>query len=255
MDEGTSSYWRKLLELDKPVSPEILDQYKSWHRFLRPVFYGIVSIPLKVYCPEKVYGLKNLPGKPPYILAANHGSSMDFVAVAWAMGKRREELFPLTTKLFYDNPWALFWIKVAANAVRIDTVEDFFPAMRTAVKILKAGGAIYIQPEGLRSTTGEIMPFRPGVGTLAVETGVPLVPVYLHNTWKVLPTGWIFPRPCPVAVSFGKAIEMELYREKLKTVQTYDVYKELTGDLRDAILKLKEEVEHGSGKCIIKTCE
>ena len=88
MDEGTSAYWRKLLELDKSVPAGFLDQYRTLHRFLRPLFYWIVSIPLKFYCPEKVYGLENLPAKPPYIIAANHGSAMDFVAVAWAMGKR-----------------------------------------------------------------------------------------------------------------------------------------------------------------------
>jgi len=238
MDQDTSTYWRKRLELDKPVPPGFLNRYKPPHRFFRPLFYAVVDMALRLYCPEKVYGLENLPAKPPYIIAANHGSAMDFVAVAWAMGKRKEELYPLTTKLYYDIPWARFWIKVAANAMRIDTVEDFFPAMRTAVKILKAGGAIYIQPEGLRSTTGEIMPFRPGVGTLAVETGVPLVPVYLHNTWKVLPTGWIFPRPYPVAVCFGKPLEMKAYQEKLRTTQAYDVYKEVAEELRRRILGL-----------------
>lgn len=71
---------------------------------------------------------------------------------------------------------------------------------------------------------------------LAVETGVPIVPVYLRNTWKALPTGWIFPRPYPVSVSFGKPIRMESYREKLKTIQAYDVYKEVTDELRNRIL-------------------
>lgn len=162
MNEGTSQYWRKLLELDKPVPPNFLGRYQTLHCLLRPFFYRIVSIPLRFYCPEKIYGLENLPDKPPYIIAANHGSAMDYVAVAWAMGARREELFPLTTKFYYDNPWALFWIRVAANAVRIDTVEEFFPALRVAVKILKLGKAVYVNPEGLRTTTGEVLPFRPG---------------------------------------------------------------------------------------------
>lgn len=242
MGQDTSSYWRKLLELDRPVPPGFLEQYQTSHRFLRPLFYWAVSVPLKFYCSEKVYGLENLPEKPPYIIAANHGSTMDYVAVAWAMGKRKEELYPLATKLYYDNPWALFWMKVASNAVRIDTIEDFFPALRIAVKVLKAGKAIYIQPEGLRSLDGEVLPFRPGVGVLAVETGFPLVPVYLHNTWKVLPTGWIFPRPYPVSVIFGKPMIMEPYQEKLKTSQAYDAYKEVAEELRNRILELKRKI-------------
>ncbi len=239
-DQDTSTYWRKLLELDKSLSPDILSNYKAWHRIFRPLFYGAATLPLRFYCPEKVFGLENLPAKTPYIIAANHGSSMDYVAVAWAMKKRKEELYPITTKLFFDNPWARFWIKVAANAVRIDTVEDYLPALRAAAKVLRAGGAVYINPEGLRTTDGNLLPFRPGVGVLAVETGVPLVPVYLANTWKALPTGWIFPRPFPVSVSFGKPILMDQYIEKKKTVQAYDVYKEVTDELKNRILALSQ---------------
>jgi len=239
-NQDTSAYWRKLLELDKSILPNCLDKYKSWHRHLRPLFYAIVSLPLRFYCPVKVFGLENLPPSPPYIIAANHGSAMDYVCVAWAMGKKKEELYPITTKLFYDNPWARFWLKVAANAVRIDSVSDFFPALRAAVRVLRAGKAVYINPEGLRSTKGELLSFRPGVGVLAVETGVPLVPVYLSGTWKALPTGWIFPRPYPVTVTFGKPILMDPYLEKKKSIQAYDIYKEVAGELRKRILALSQ---------------
>lgn len=240
MNEGTSEYWRKLLETDKPVPPNFLGQYQTLHRLLRPLFYRIVSVLLGFYCPEKIYGLENLPARPPYIIAANHGSSLDFVAVAWAIGIRREELYPLTTKLFFDNPWARFWIKVAANAVRIDSVEEFLPGLRVAVKILQSGKAVYLNPEGMRTVDGKLLPFRPGVGVLAVESGVPIVPVYVGNTWKALPTGWLFPRPYPVSVSFGKPITMGPYREKLKTVQAYDVYREVTDELRNRVLALSK---------------
>ncbi|MFH1347125.1 MAG: lysophospholipid acyltransferase family protein [Candidatus Margulisiibacteriota bacterium] len=238
MEQGTSAYWRKLLELDKPNPPKVLEKYKYWHRILRPLFYAVVNIPLSFYCPVKVFGLENLPEKPPYIIAANHASSMDYTCVAWAIGKRKEELYPITTKLFYDIGWTRFWIKVAANAVRIDTVEDFFPALRVAAQVLRAGKAVYINPEGKRSINGTILPFRPGVGVLAVETGTPLVPVYIGGSGKALPTGWIFPKPYPVSVSFGKPILMDKYIEKKKSVQAYDVYKEVTETLRERVIAL-----------------
>lgn len=240
MEQGTSAYWRKLLRLDEPVAPGSLDRYVTVHRLLRPLLYGLTALPLRLYCPETVRGIERLPAGPPYILAANHGSALDYVTVAQALGKRRDELYPLVTKLFYDNPWALFWIKVAANAVRIDTVEDFFPALRTAVMILKAGQAVYVNPEGLRTLNGELLPFRPGVGVIAVETGVPLVPVYLHNTWKVLPTGSLFPRPYPLSVSFGEPLTMGGYQKKLANSPAYEVYKEVAEELRRRILALRE---------------
>jgi 1-acyl-sn-glycerol-3-phosphate acyltransferase len=238
MDQDTSAYWRKLLALDQPGPVPSLDKYKSWHRHLRPLFYALLNLPLRYYFSVRIRGLENLPQKPPYIIAANHGSAMDYVCVAWAMGKRKEELYPMATKLFYDIGWARFWMRVGANVVRIDTVEDFFPALRMAAQLLKAGGAVYINPEGMRSTDAKILPFRPGVGVLAVETGVPLVPVHIGGSWKALPTGWILPRPYPVTVSFGKPILMESYQEKKKALQAYDIYKEVTEELRKRVLEM-----------------
>jgi long-chain acyl-CoA synthetase len=240
IDQDTSAYWRKHLQLDEPLPPDLLGQYRTWHRFLRSFFYAVVSAALRIYCPVKVSGLANLPEKPPYILAANHASAMDYVCVAWALGRRKEELYPITTKLFYDVAWARFWIKVAANAVRIDTVEDFFPALRVAARILRAGGAVYINPEGTRSTNGRLLPFRPGVGVLAVETQVPLVPVHVGGTWQALPTGSIFPKPRPVSVAFGQPISMKEYGRRKHQEQAYDVYKEVTAELRQRVQSLSQ---------------
>jgi len=241
-DLDTSGYWRKRLALDDPLPSDILKKYRSLYRFFRPIFFAIMNLLFGFYCKEKVYGIDNLP-KPPYIMAANHASSLDFVAVAWAMGKRKEELYPIATKLFYDFGFARFWMKVAANVVRIDTVEDFFPALRAAAQILRAGKAVYIHPEGMRSNNARILPFRPGVGVLAVETGVPLVPVYIGNSWKVLPPGSIFPFPYPLSVTFGKPIEMGPYIEQKKTEQAYDVYKNVAEELRRRVISLQEELQ------------
>ena len=238
-DNDTSAYWRKLLEIDQPLEPQLLDKYRSWHRWLRPFFYFVVDLWLKYYCPEKVIGLENLP-EPPYILAPNHASAMDYAAIAWALGGKKADLYPITTKIFYDIGFTRFWIRVAANAVRIDTTDDLFPALRAAAQILKSGKSVYINPEGTRSKDGRLLPFRPGVGVLAVETGVPIVPAYIKDTWKALPTGRIFPKPQPVSVTFGQPIEMKPYIEKKHAAPAYDVYQAVTQELRDRIISLSQ---------------
>jgi 1-acyl-sn-glycerol-3-phosphate acyltransferase len=231
----TSDYWRKLLDIDRPLPADFLDRYRHWQRYFRPLVFGVVNVFLRLYCCEKIKGLENIPEKPPYIIAPNHASAIDYVAVAWPMGKRREELYTLTTSYFYDKFWSNFWIKAGANAVRIDTYENFFPALRAAAKVLKAGKSVYINPEGTWSPDGKLLPFRTGVGVLAVETGVPVVPVYLSGTGKVIPPNKIFPRPHPISVTFGKPILMDQYIEKKKSVQAYDVYREATDELRKRI--------------------
>jgi 1-acyl-sn-glycerol-3-phosphate acyltransferase len=241
-DQDTSAYWRKRLELDQPLPPDFLEKHKASHRFLRPFFYFCVTqILFRFICPLKIYHLDRLPKDLPYIIAPNHLSSMDYVMVASAMGKRREELFPIATRLYFDKFWPRFLIGVVADAVRIDTAKDFLPALRAAAQIIKAGEAVYIQPEGYRSTDGNLLPFHLGVGVLAVETGVPLVPVYVSGALDVLPTGAILPRPHPLSVSFGEPILMGPYIEKKKTTQAYDVYKEVTDELRRRIIALQSE--------------
>ncbi|MEA3493809.1 MAG: lysophospholipid acyltransferase family protein [Candidatus Margulisiibacteriota bacterium] len=237
-DQDTSAYWRKMLELDSPLPEGLLDRYKSPQRILRPLVSCASGLFFRLWCPETVAGIENVPAKTPYIVAANHSSSLDFSSVAVAMGKKMKDVYPITTKFFYDHWFAGFWIRAAANAVRIDTEEDFLVALRAAARILKAGKAVYMNPEGTRSPDGKLLPFHPGVGVLAVETGAPLVPVYISGTFDTLRYDKLFPKRGPVKVSFAKPIEMGPYIEKKKTTQAYDVYKEVAEELRGRILSL-----------------
>lgn len=123
--------------------------------------------------------------------------------------------------------------------MRIDSAEDFLPAMRAAIKILKLGKAIYINPEGTRSETGELLPFRAGVGVLAVESGAPIVPVYIGGTFHALPSGSFFPRPARISVSFGKPILMDEFEKKKESEMAYQVYKEVTDQLFERVRSLK----------------
>lgn len=236
----TSDYWRKLIGLNVENREDALKKYRYPHRYLRPLFWFLFGLLARVYWRISFTGLENLPKGPPYIVAPNHASSLDYPAVAWAMGKRREDVYVLATKHFYDNLFARFFMKIAANIDRIDTVEDFLPALKAAAKILKNGKAIYINPEGTRSEAGEMLPFRPGVGILAVELRVPIVPVYIRGTHECFPPGSVFPKPGRVEVNFGKPIYVDQYLPKLETQNAYYVYKEVTDELRKRVVELKD---------------
>jgi 1-acyl-sn-glycerol-3-phosphate acyltransferase len=240
MSQGTFWYWRKLLRIDEPVSEEYLKEFKSPLVIFRPLFYLLVYILCKLYFRVKVFGIENIPKNQPYILAPNHQSALDQTMVSYAIGrKRREDLYTLATKLFYDRPVANIFIKIATNALRIDTVEDFFPALRAAAKVLKLKSSVYINPEGTRSETGQLLPFRVGVGVLAVETGAPIVPVYVDGTFRSMPPGRYFPKPVQITVTFGKPIYMDGYFKKKENEMAYDVYKEVTDELFKRVSLLK----------------
>lgn len=240
MAEDTSAYWRKLLRIDEPASEAFLKTFRSWLEIFRPLFFAIVNLLCKLYFRVEVFGIENIPKDPPYIIAPNHASAIDHAMVSFAIGRhRREELYTLATKYFYDRPVAKIFIKIGANALRIDTIEDFFPALRAATKVLKLGKSVYIFPEGTRSETGQLLPFRVGVGLLAVETGAPIVPVYIDGTFKAMPPGKYFPKPAKIKVSFGRPIYMDEYAKKKQTETAYYVYKEVTDELFKRVSSLK----------------
>jgi 1-acyl-sn-glycerol-3-phosphate acyltransferase len=241
MNEDTSAYWRRLLDLDKPLTADPLAEYRSWHRILRSFFFFLFKLLSVIFFPIKASGIENVPQNPPFIIASNHLSVADYPSVVAKLpSSLRDRLHALATKHFYDNPTARFFLKIGSNIIRIDTVLDFFPALRAAARVLRAGEPIFIAPEGTRSETGEVLPFKMGVGILAVELNVPVVPVYIKGTYEVIPSGAGMFRPGKISVYYGKPIDPAPYIEKKKTTQAYDVYKAFTEDLRARILELSK---------------
>jgi 1-acyl-sn-glycerol-3-phosphate acyltransferase len=237
---GTSDYWRKMIRADEPAPEDFLKEFRSPLEIFRPLFFAILNLLCRLYFRVKVFGLENIPKTPPYIIAPNHSSALDQTMVSCAIGReRREQLYTLAVKHYYDRPFARVFMKIAANVMRIDSQEDFFPALRAAVKVLKLGKSIYINPEGTRSESGELLPFRVGVGLLAAETGVPIVPVFIEGTFRSMPPGSVFPKPSRVTVSFGEPINMDEYIKRKQTEMAYDVYKAITDELFKRVSSLK----------------
>ena len=72
-----------------------------------------------------------------------------------------------------------------------------------------AGYSLLVFPEGTRSTDGRIAPFKPGIGLLARELGLPVVPIYLDGLFRVLPKGQNLPRPGRVRVIIGVPLRVD----------------------------------------------
>jgi 1-acyl-sn-glycerol-3-phosphate acyltransferase len=245
MNQGTSEYWRKLLRINDPVPENYLKEFKSPLEIFRPIFYLIIDPICRFYLKVRVFGLENIPKELPYIIAPNHVSALDQTMVSYALGsRRRNQMYTLAVKHFYDRFFPRIFMKIAANVMRIDPEKDFFPAIRAAVNVLKLGKMIYINPEGTRSETGELLPFRVGVGMLAVETGAPIVPVHIHGTYRSMPPGKAFPKPSKITVSFGEPIYMDGYIKRKQDEMAYDVYKSVTDELLKRIISLKVRKEN-----------
>jgi 1-acyl-sn-glycerol-3-phosphate acyltransferase len=114
-------------------------------------------------------------------------------------------------------------------------------SLRLARAILLAGRPVLIYPEGTRSKDGEPQAFRPGVGLLGLELGVPVVPCHIEGTFAALPKGRRVPRRAKIRVTFGPPIAMEAFRALHPEVSRRELYKRVAGEARAAVLRLRGE--------------
>jgi len=131
----------------------------------------------------KVNGRENLPKSDPFILASNHISYFDPPLVATFTG--REMFFFAKKELFKNRLIGALIRKVNARPVRRGVFDR--GGIETAVQLLEKGKGLVIFPEGTRSLTDDFLSAKPGIGMIACQAKVSIVPVYIHGSnalWK-----------------------------------------------------------------------
>ena len=97
-------------------------------------------------------------------------------------------------------------------------------------------------PEGTRSPTGELQSFKLGLGLLAVEFDVPVIPVHVCGTYKAWPKmGGRLPQRNPVCVKFGAPNEVASHVARRRHLSSYEIYREVTNAVRRAIVLLGKD--------------
>lgn len=164
----------------------------------------------KFYCPLKIQGRENLPPGS-FILCSNHASHIDTPVLMLATGLPFN-LFGMVAArdYFFDNPWRNKIVNFLMNLIPIDRNVSRATLMHNMHLcknfIEKRRGHLIIYPEGTRSVTGEIQPFKRGPAMIAQELAMPLIPVYIDGTYRALRKGRWFPRASKISVKIGKPI-------------------------------------------------
>jgi 1-acyl-sn-glycerol-3-phosphate acyltransferase len=153
------------------------------------------------------HGRERIDPDRPCIYVANHQSTLDI----WLMIL----LLPVSTRFVAKD--ALFripilgWALSSAGFIPIDR-SNHNSAMRSlekaAVKI-RSGRPLVMFPEGTRSRDGNLAPFKKGAFHLALQAGVPVVPVSLQGTFEAMPPGFYRINRVPVHVRVHPAIDVE----------------------------------------------
>lgn len=155
----------------------------------------------------RVEGGGNVPATGPAILAANHISNVDPIAIGAAAA--RPVWFMAMEELFSMPVLARLLPRLHAFPVRRGTPDR--TALRRAEEVLRAGGLLVMFPEGHESETGEMQPFLGGAALLALRTGAPVVPVWVQGTDGIMPYGAVVPRWSRkrVLVRFGPPLRLD----------------------------------------------
>ncbi|RYD66278.1 MAG: 1-acyl-sn-glycerol-3-phosphate acyltransferase [Verrucomicrobiaceae bacterium] len=146
------------------------------------------------------------------IYFANHSSHLDFVVI-WAAlpGRQRKWTRPVAAAEYWEKTPLRRWL--AGNIFKAVLIPRDLARMRSEDplgKMLEAidGGAdLIVFPEGTRSDTGDVGPFKPGLHHLATKRPETLlIPVFLDNLSRILPKGELLPLPLMGQAMFGDPV-------------------------------------------------
>jgi 1-acyl-sn-glycerol-3-phosphate acyltransferase len=182
-----------------------------------------------------VEGAHNLPRTGPVIIASNHLSFMDSMAIPVAAP--RPVVF-LAKEDYFHNPGVRGvlqrgWFEgLGMIPVDRDDTRAALASLDIALEVLARGEAFGIYPEGTRSRDGKLYRGRTGVAHLALTSGAPVVPVGLLGTPEVLPPGARLPRRKTVTVRFGPPLD---FRGRFDGVPAGRARREATDEVMAAI--------------------
>ena len=188
-----------------PRPKEYFDRFHERARTHEPNWiYEMTRVPVSLYAytllRTRAISVENVPGRGAVILAPNHFSFMDHFLMGCYL--RRKVRFMAKSQLF-SGPMQIIYSRGGAFPVRRGARDE--EMFITAESIIDRGGAITMYCEGGRSRTGKIAQHaKSGIGRLALQTGVPVVPIAIYGSsrirnWKRLQ----FPK---VTIQYGEAM-------------------------------------------------
>ena len=151
------------------------------------------------------YGMHHVPMTGPVLLVSNHSSVLDPPFVG---GVSPRQLYFLAKAELFEIPGFGRLIR-ALNARPVRREGADAAALRVALRVLEAGGALLVFPEGTRGEEGTLREPKPGAALLAVLSGAPVVPVFVRGSGHAWPRGRRLPRPAKVVVTFGPPLRFE----------------------------------------------
>jgi 1-acyl-sn-glycerol-3-phosphate acyltransferase len=210
------------------VRTPVLDLFRPLARALARFWFGL-----------ELRGTANIPAAGPLIITPNHQTYADPPLVTIPI--RRRVYYMAWSRLF-DIP-GFGWLIRRLRAFPVEIESSDGRAAREAVRVLKAGQALMIFPEGARSRDGLVGRFKPGAFRLAASLGVPILPVTIAGGHECWPPGRALPRRGRVTITYHPPVTPD------PALPPREAARKLAEQVRDIVAGAATGVAHRSRSC------
>ena len=240
------------------TSESVAYPYPRWTmRFpmtwIRPVVYHLFLLPLsRIMCTPRVIGIEHLAKvKGPALLVSNHVTHIDgplilsVLPLRWRLGLAiamsgeylRDWRYPPATLGWFERLRARMAYVLGAGLFHVFSLprqSGFRQSFTYAGEAMDRGYSVLIFPEGTETKDGHIQPFRAGIGLLASELNVPVIPVKLRGLFELKKKRQYFVPPGAVSVTFGEPITFAHGTSPAEITKTLDRIYKISQDLQDS---------------------
>lgn len=205
-------------ELENAIIPgeytHVLRKPSLLSKSIKKSFEIYCKILFTIYCPLQVTGRENIPSSS-FIFCSNHNSHMDSGILMVASGLPFKNFAMIAAKDYFFDSNKRSYLNMLMNLIPIERNADrksminYLAACREFTR--NGNRNLIVYPEGTRSLTGKIQPFKKGPAMISAELGLPIVPAFIRGSFKAWPKGKIFMKPSKLIISIGKPISPDEY--------------------------------------------
>lgn len=189
-----------------------------------------------------VRGQAHIPKHTAFLVAANHASHLDAGLVKTALGQYGRGLVALAARdYFFGSKLRRAYFEHFTNVLPIERHGSIRHSLRQALGVLADGRSLLVFPEGTRSADGVMATFKPSIGYLAENSGVPLLPMYLWGTYAAMPKGsTLLPKQRRIGAAIGQPLLPEHFARLAEGVPTSEAHRRATTLVERAVRALQE---------------